>query len=585
MKTLKLFNAVLKVKSKQKAFISELGYIIEPGALWAKQDIIDYYDKERLDGNDLNKTFHKSWRKIKKSSRFELFLEQITHYITTYGTNFQAEAYIPDELMILPGVKLVYKVIKAYTRKELIEKCLALLESGVAMKEDTINDVLTVLCDQLDYEFTGEETIRNKEAMIKIADLYGVYPTNTMEFFRLIIYRATGESLLIKSRESIQAVKESNFNPSQQFKRFGLKKLAEIFNRFKPLFIAFKSKCPSTINKISRLSKKHHKPLIQNPLNHVTSRELNDEDFHWLDNATPFALFKALIACYVRKDEFTEAAPAFVYRIRNGKSFVKEKRVGYHSRQNYDILLRYISSRLDLSDKKFYIPNFIKYALPTSEKMFVGNIPTGTKFIGKKLAVGIYWENDWGARDLDLSGLNERGKVGWNSNYSQEGELMFSGDITDAPNGAVEYLYANNGLTLPTIVNNNVFSGKSDCDYKIVVGKGDKISRDYMMNPNKLMAEMKCKSVQKQTVLGLFLPEKKKQSFVVLNFGSGHLRISRGQHSEMAIQALFLQWTNPFTLNKMIKHLGGELVSSPEEADFDLSIDSLERDTFIRIFS
>ncbi|MEL6657337.1 MAG: hypothetical protein AAFP77_00090 [Bacteroidota bacterium] len=38
--------------------------------------------------------------------------------------------------------------------------------------------------------------------------------------------------------------------------------------------------------------------------------------------------------------------------------------------------------------------------------MFVGNIPTGSKFYGKAMAVGVYWENAWGARDLDLSGLN-----------------------------------------------------------------------------------------------------------------------------------------------------------------------------------
>jgi len=39
---------------------------------------------------------------------------------------------------------------------------------------------------------------------------------------------------------------------------------AEIFNRFKPLFLAFKTKCPKTINKISKLSKTYHKPLVSN---------------------------------------------------------------------------------------------------------------------------------------------------------------------------------------------------------------------------------------------------------------------------------------------------------------------------------
>ena len=100
----------------------------------------DYYKKEALNGNDLNKTFHKSWKKIKDSSRYELFLEQITHYISTYGSNFQAEVYIPSEELNIPE-KLTYKVVKSYPEKELIKKCFDLLISGLALKEETINDL------------------------------------------------------------------------------------------------------------------------------------------------------------------------------------------------------------------------------------------------------------------------------------------------------------------------------------------------------------------------------------------------------------------------------------------------------------
>ena len=75
MKTLKLFNAVLARESNEKPFISDEGFIIEPDALWAKKEIISYYSKEKLNGNDLNKTFHKSWQKIKESSRIELLID------------------------------------------------------------------------------------------------------------------------------------------------------------------------------------------------------------------------------------------------------------------------------------------------------------------------------------------------------------------------------------------------------------------------------------------------------------------------------------------------------------------------------
>lgn len=582
MKTLKLFNAVIAKETDQKPFISDEGFIIEPKAIWVKDRILQYYLEEKLNGNDLNKTFHKSWAKIKNSSRCELLIEQILHYISTYGSDFKDEIYIPNEILNIPETKIKYAVIRAYSKEEMTNKCLSLLKSGIALKEETINDLLTILVDELDYTFTGNEGIRNKEAIIKIADLYGILPVDIMEFFRYIIYRATGQSLLIKNDEMIEAIKSSNYNPMAQFNKFGLNKLSEIFNRFKPLFLAFKPKCNKTINKISKLSKINHKPLVSNPLNHVTSILLSDKEKHWLDNATPFALFKALSACYSRMN----GQDSFLYRIRNGKSWAKENKVSNSNEKNYKFLINYLKDRFDLSGVKIFIPENIKYALPTSEKMFVGNVPTGTRFYGKKLAVGIYWEDSWGANDLDLSGLNIDGKIGWNSAYNYgDGDLMYSGDITSAPNGAVEYLYANKGLDVPTLVQNNVYSGDDTCGYKIIIGFGDKISRNYMMNPDNLLLDVKCKSIQQQTILGMLIPKKGKQCFVLLNFGAGHVRVSGNSViSDIATKALYQQWNKPLSFNKIVKILGAEIVDTKENANFDFSLDNLEKDSFIKIY-
>lgn len=583
MKTLKLFNSVVLKETDKQMFISEQGYIIESGALWAKKEIINFYKHEKLDAYGLNKTFHKSWNTVSKSSRVDLLIEQIRHYLSTYGSDFEDEIYIPNEVLEVPDVKVVFKVVKAYPKEVMIQKCLDLLQSGIALKEKTINDLLSILVDELDYRFTGDENIKNKEAIIKIADIYGVIPNDILEFFRYIIYRATGESLLIKSNEVIDAIKNSNYNPAIQFENFGLKRLAEIFNRFKPLFLAFKTKSPKTINKISKLSKIYHKPLVSNPLNYVTSILLNKEDdLHWLDNATPFALFRAISACYTR----VQGQNAFAYRVRNGKSFIKTNKVSEVAQVNYDFLMNYCKKRFALNGKKFFLPQDVEYALPTSEKMFVGNIPTGSKFFGEALAVGVYWENKWGANDIDLSGLNIAGKVGWNAQYKQgDGGLIYSGDMTDAPNGAVEYLYAKNGLNEPTLVNSNVYSGKGDCEYKIVVGKGDKIDYNFMMNPNYLFLETKCQSVQKQTILGMLIPEKNRQCFVILNFGAGECRVSGNSDVTItATKALFQQWSNPISLKDIIIAFGGEIVSNIENSDYNLSLDNLQKDSFINIF-
>lgn len=582
MKTLKLFNSVVYKETNEKPYISEQGFIIESGALWAKKEIINFYKNEKLDGYGLNKTFHKSWNTIFRSSRTDLLIEQIRHYISTYGSNFQEEIYIPNEILDIPDSKIVFKVVKAFSKKEMTQKCLQLLQSGIALKEETINEVLSILVDELSFKFTGNENIKNKEAVIKIADMYGVIPNDTLEFFRYILYRTTGESLLIKSKEVIDAIKNSNYNPAVQLEKFGLEKLAEIFNRFKPLFLAFKPKCQKTINKISKLSKIHHKPLVTNPLNYVTCIVLAKEDFHWLDNATPFALFRAISACHTRiKGQY-----AFAYRIRNGKSFIKTNKVLGAAWVNYDFLINYCREKFSLKGKKFFLPQDVEYALPTSEKMFVGNIPTGSKFMGKSLAVGVYWENQWGAHDIDLSGLNIGGKIGWNTDYKQgNGDLMYSGDITDAPNGAVEYLYAKNGLNEPTLVNSNVFSGRGNCEYKMILGKGDQIDYSFMMNPNHLFLETKCQSVQRQTILGILIPEEERQSFVILNFGAGECRVSGNSEITItATKALFQQWNNALSLREILLAVGGEIVEEVEHSDYNLSLDSLQKDSFINIF-
>jgi hypothetical protein len=620
MKTLKLFNAVLAKNSTANPYLSQDGYVIEPNALWAKDRIIKFYRDEKLSGNDLNKTFHKSWAKIKNSSRFELYLHQIMHYMSTYGSRFQDEMYIPNEVLEVPDVKLKFKVIRALTVEEMTEKALGLLRSGIALTEETIDDVISILVEDCDYTFTGKEGIRNKEAIVKIAESYGVYPDNPTEMFRYLVYRATNQTLLIKNRALIEMIKASTFNPTLAMKKYGLERLAEIFNRFKPLFLAFKNKSPKTINRISKLSKKYHKPLVSNPLNTVTSQLLTKRELHWLDNATPYALFKAISACHTRINAYTMGEQAyanakaeasaysskveavkypFMYKVRNGKSYVKtqDKLNVEVCSKNIEFILEYMRGRFDFDGLKVYIPQDVEYALPTSEKMYVGNIPMGSKFYGDSLACGIYWENAWGARDLDLSGVNIEGKIGWNASYNQgNGSAMYSGDITNAPNGAVEYLRATNDLRVPTLVYNNVFSGSETCGYKIIVGRGSNIDNNFMMNPNNLFMEAKCNSVQRGMYLGMIMPAvyagkgKDKQliqkaSFVLMNMGASNLRVSGRSNMQMlALNAVVQEWANPFTLNQMLVWLGAELVDR-DSADVDLALDTLEKDTFTNLFT
>lgn len=573
---LKLFRSVLEGKSSQLYVDNKHGVVCEPNTNYALVEIKEYLKNSTLTGNELNKTFHKSWDKIKKSSRFELLVEQITHYLSTYGTDFTSEIYIPDEVLNVPETKLKYVVIKGLSKDELQEKALGMLRSGIALKEETLNDVLSLLL-YLDYAFKSVDDIRNKEAVIRIIERYNVKPSNPVEVLRYVIYKSTESTLLIKNKKSVDTIKESSYNPEKYFSEYGVEKLASIFNRFKPLFLAYKSKCPTVINKISKLSKTKHKPMPSNPLNLVTSEVLKNTKS--LDKSTIYAVFKALNACHSRvcgQDMFT-------YAIRNGKSYTKENESNVDvCNQNFNKLSKYILKRLSF-DKKVYIPSHVQYALPTSEKMFVGDVPTGTTISANVLNVGVYWDNAWGARDLDLSALDCYGsKVGWNADYNNGG-IYYSGDITSAPNGAIEYLRFGKNTNDTWLVYLNVYSGNDESGYKIVVGDGPKASKEYMMNPNKVVYETTCTTPQRSVIVGMY--HGKSKQFRFLNLGAGMMMVSKGGVSTTdKITSLTQQWENSVTLNSLLEEAGC-LVTDKSEADLDLSPSVITKDTFIDLFN
>lgn len=595
MKTLELFNCVVAESKGEYKILPEYGTVVEPSASYALADIKKFLKSKRLDSKQLNETFHKSWEVIKNSSREELWMHQILHYLTTYGTNFQSSfVYTPNEDLDIPQVDTRFLVIRGLKKEEIVEKALDLLKSGVALKKDTIDDIIEVLSD-LDYEFTGKESIKNKEALMIICNRMGIVPSDPSEFVRYLIYLATGETLIIKNDDTYKKIKEMT---SQQRKyvekallNCSVESLAEVFNRFKPIFLAFKKSvgrdCSNTINKISRLSKKLHVPMERNILNNIgycEVTELLDQKDNLVKNANFFQLAKCL---QFLTQSFNSDCK--VYNIRNGKSWVKKKEPNTKWLHRKIVILQDIISQkfgANLKGKKIYIPEGVYYSLPTSEKMFVGNIPMGSMFLtSDPIAMGVYWENSGGARDLDLSSIAD-GKVGWNSRYSAyEGNVMFSGDMTNAVNGATEYIRVAKADD-DYLILNNVFSGNSKGSvFNIIIGKGSKIDKSYMMNPNKVWFTTQTETIQKQTVVGLITKHGTDNAAIVLNFSSGSSQVSKsGGNNDIMRKALIQRWKNCFRVDDLLDFCGAIIVDSPEDCDVDLTPSNLQKDTILNLF-
>ena len=121
---------------------AKLGWIIHPDC--CNKSVDKWLDS--LTAN-YNATFYKEWTDVISKSRFELYLDQIRHYASTYGKWMNGEevegnGYIPNDGSVNPRFEDL-KVLEPISIKDLESKCWEVLKSGIALKEQTMK----VMCD------------------------------------------------------------------------------------------------------------------------------------------------------------------------------------------------------------------------------------------------------------------------------------------------------------------------------------------------------------------------------------------------------------------------------------------------------
>ena len=578
--------------------------------------IIKIVEKEvGLTAKQMNSSFHKSWKKIKEASIEQLVIEQVIHYFTTYGFESlgiydKDSVYIPNEKLEIPeleeGITLV--VIKGYTKSEIKEKLLSMLHSGIALGEDTINDVTDVATF---VELTEEEieSVKNKEVKVALYDYLGLFPENPIEFLRFLVYKSTKKTLLIKDSATIETIK-ANTNLDvlgllvKYKKKHGLERLSEIFYRFKPIWLAFRTskQLKVTINKIRRLAVAYHKPMKEDYLNEITALLKNNDpiDIDKLNaELARVNTFRKIRLAYALKFR-TADAHSILYRVRNGKGFATgfEFSNKKNAKGMLDVVIDSIVEdvKTNVEGKKIYIPEYINYALPTTEKQFTGDFPSGTCVtVPKDMIVGIHWDNvDRHRIDLDLSLINQsEGKIGWDSSYRTENrDILFSGDITDAqkPDGASELFYVKRQKKTASILLVNYYNmdscGNVEVPFKILVAKESpkSFSNNYMVNPNNVVSVAKTQINQKQLILGLLVTTTDECRFYYTETYIGRsITASESEFVKNSRQYLFDFYENTINLKDVLVKSGAEIVSAKEESDIDLSPESLEKDTIVKL--
>lgn len=567
-----------------------------------------------------NSTFYKTWNDVTNKSRFELFVDQVLHYMTTYGTDFSMEAYLPNVNPEEPAFN-TYKAISPIALYDLYIKCLGMLQSGIALKSDTV----AVLTDYIITFAKSKEvnvdvdSIKNREALVIICDALGVLPKDGVKLFSHIMYKTTGQTMIIKNRDTrTRIINRMAYNGDEIKKLWKsldenqMIALAGVYNRYKELFLSFKNHrdpmMNKIINKIGHLSKKYHKPMTRGFWETLLANETYNpvEVAEKAKTATNFKLIQVMQS--IRERLLLAAGMGDnLYIIRNGKIFMKENNYNvvdskyFTWEEIYQILKDQLIENLSKKACTVRFSDKFNLACPTSEKNFIGDVPMGSYATLENEGVfGIYWKNEWGTRDFDLSYNDIAGnRIGWNSAYyNTDQNIVYSGDITDAPTGANELMQFKNGCP-DGIIYVNRYSGNPNSKFKLFFGKDDhknwninsyKLAGSYyMIDPNKVILEtMVTQTDAAEMMLGVILDNK--VHFVTLSCGymqvaqaTRRLNKDRRVDTEGLTQMLKRKAMAMIDLKSILLEAGFTESKKDETPEIDFGI--LDRSTLIELFS
>lgn len=609
--TIKLFKAVVLKNGKQPSLETvreyrieaiKHGVVIDPEAFVgrslseARKIVDDAIAEYGVDMLKTNSTFYKRFSDVEERSTLELRLDQLTHYMSTYGRGIDRDdivGYEPEQLSWLDvDIKGNLTYIEALTTEELADKVKNMLTSGMALSEETQSHLIVIIngCKLPVSEYLDQ--ISNREFMCRMCKELNLLPKNFDEFTRYLIYLGTGSTLLIKSRAMLteldwldrdaHAGQEKAFN--QYVKQFGIETVAKNITRYRKLYLVLRKRFTdkTLINRAMKLSKRMYVPRKQSPLEHVMDLDVPLNAIRdSIANAPIYKLIKVMNAIIRRND----APEARYFKIRNGKSYLKLKNNDWHhdlvnwtnKTQRKNLVQQMIVNELrtrygDWSDKVFYIPDGINYALPTSGKDFVGTLPymSSYEFKGKDVSLGVAWDTQ---ADLDLHVLSLSGEhYGWNSSY--DGTVTYSGDMTHLnPYGyaAEFYKIKANDLTAPMIVSVNDYWSDAEVKFDVFV-TGANVDRDdrqgvaTQIGPKSVLFHDKVSPQEMSKVLMIVLPtdDGVKIGFTATNFGN--VRVPGVDDAITKLIEIFQhQLDNTYMVTDLIKLLGGHVISNEDE--------------------
>ena len=576
------------------------GYVIHPEC--CNEDTLEF--AQELYRN-YNSTFYSCWEQVENTPFELLYINQIMHYASTYGTDFQGEPFIiNDKPVEVPYTS--FTIIKPATDEEIFNRCKNMITSGIALKSSTAEMVIEcmlkypLLCVEVD-----PEDIANKEARCVWYDLTDTTPDDKFELMRFLMYKNTGSPMIVKDKETIYKIGCKRYD-LDVLTRSQIESLSEIFYRFKPLFLAMRKQSDvnkKIVNQMRRLAKENHKPFKAGFWETVLSTndyKIIKEVRERVSELTNFKIIQLVQAARERLISSNVEGPT-MYQIRNGKVFLKENECTILNSRYYfyedfmGVLIQQLIKNLSKKACTFKYPENVKLTCPSSEKNFIGAFPFGTSFtMNDRNFIGIYWKNEWGTRDFDLSSIDISGnKVGWNATMrSQDNLLVHSGDMTCADPEATEYLLCK-GNCPDSIIYVNRYSGSNGSKFELLYGSEPNGNMrptydnykvlPYMVDPNNLKIREMITSDSAQKMMGVIVDGEMRLMDLRLNDSA----VSRYNKNFQDMIKVIRKKTMCYIDLKTILLKAGfkERKRDTKDNPIQLDLTNLDKDTLIDLFS
>ena len=626
---LTLFRAVPGVDNNKEVIISNAenvahGLFITKraanacSALGERDSQFFLWEKFGYDMLAMNRGFYKNFHEVQEASDEKWLLDQLLQYLSVYLQNgdMTDENKVDSSLVFIPTTKLHLPdgdpirltVIDVMEQDDIIKRTQSMIDSGMALSQVALKCIAVIIKETgLDVDI---QSVPNKELKIYLYDMLDKVPPTAQEFLRLLIFKVTGATLLIKSQEVIKLIRD-NIRRSKSglytglFQRFvkenGVEQLATEFLRYKKLWLAFKkdsAELAHLLNRARKLADRHKYVKMVGVLERITWDDTIEisEAAAEIPKVTVYKRISLANSLLYRKQQ----PKSFMYLIRNGKAYAKVKTTdGLTDKQQQilELLLESIVADIkpQVEGKKYYIPAEVEYAMPISEKRFIGGIPFCSSLkLSRNGVLGIHWENLSEERvDLDFHYVSKNYHVGWNTQFDRKKEIIFSGDMTDAPpenGGATEAFYLSENLVndwAAVMLNRYTYNQKT-VPYKFVLGKADtdQLSKDYLLNCHTMAIAINNAIEREEDFLGFVrADEEGEKIFYFMTTGFGTRIVARyGKEEHIALEAVRTMVESCLKLRDVLVRAGGLLVDSVEVADVDLSLDKVTRETFVNLF-